>query len=424
MDAKTIDAMQDLQRLFDSQPDDRYAPLRAAAWEKFKEQGWPGRRNEEYKFTALDNLIGKKVDFGLTSFALHPDINDIQREFYKIEGYHLAFINGQYHPEVSVLPHDGLTIKAFSLLSDEELMQVNAALPDQRATVAINQAFFSNGVWIQAKKSRAALPVFIYHFVGADQRSMGFPRIHISADENAQLRCYEKTFVLSGIGHFSSHVTTVDVARHAMVRFTKIQNYRSSDCVLDNLFVQQDADSHFFANTFSLSGGLIRNNLEISINGEHAEANMYGLYLLDGHSHVDNHTVVDHKVANCNSNELYKGIVDEHATAVFNGKIYVRQPAQKTNAFQANNNISLSDTATIHTKPQLEIWADDVKCSHGCTVGQLDEEALFYLRSRGIRENAAMAMLLNAFAEETLSHVLLEQINDEIVQLIHDRLDA
>ena len=151
---------------------------------------------------------------------------------------------------------------------------------------------------------------------------------------------------------------------------------------------------------------------------------MYGLYLLDGKSHVDNHTVVDHKFPNCDSNELYKGIVDGSSTGVFNGKIFVRQPAQKTNAFQANNNVSLSDSATIHTKPQLEIWADDVKCSHGCTIGELDEEALFYLKSRGIRPQVAKAMLLNAFAEESLAHVQLDLINEEIVNLIHQRLDV
>ncbi|MEQ9229717.1 MAG: SufD family Fe-S cluster assembly protein, partial [Cyclobacteriaceae bacterium] len=131
-----------------------------------------------------------------------------------------------------------------------------------------------------------------------------------------------------------------------------------------------------------------------------------------------------HKFPNCDSNEMYKGIVDENSTGVFNGKIFVRQPAQKTNAFQANNNVSLSDSATIHTKPQLEIWADDVKCSHGCTVGQLDEEALFYLQSRGIKRPSALAMLLNAFAKESLSHVQLDLINEEIVSLIQERLGA
>ena len=155
---------------------------------------------------------------------------------------------------------------------------------------------------------------------------------------------------------------------------------------------------------------------------ENCETHMHGLYLLDGTTHVDNHTTVDHKVPNCYSNEVYKGIADGKSIAVFNGKIFVRPNAQQTNAFQANNNILLSDLATIHTKPQLEIWADDVKCSHGCTIGQLDTEALFYLQARGIDRQSARSLLLIAFAEDTLEYVPFDFLKDEIDQLIQSRL--
>jgi Fe-S cluster assembly protein SufD len=175
--------------------------------------------------------------------------------------------------------------------------------------------------------------------------------------------------------------------------------------------------------TISLDGGIIRNNLNIVLDAPYSEANLFGLYFLKGQTHVDNHTIVDNVKPNCLSNELYKGVIDDNATAVFNGKIFVQQAAQKTNAFQSNKNILLSDNATVNTKPQLEIFADDVKCSHGCTVGQLDDEALFYLRSRGINERAAESLLVHAFAIDILDHIKSEPIREYIDKLISERLD-
>ncbi len=167
---------------------------------------------------------------------------------------------------------------------------------------------------------------------------------------------------------------------------------------------------------------MVRNNLTINLDAENCEGHMYGLFLLHKKSHVDNNTSVDHMKPNSYSNEMYKGILDEKSTGIFNGKIYVRQDAQKTNAFQSNNNILLSEDATLHTKPQLEIWADDVKCSHGCTSGQLDEDAIFYLRARGINEKNAKAMILKAFALETMEHIKVGSVRDEVQQLIDQKL--
>ncbi len=174
-------------------------------------------------------------------------------------------------------------------------------------------------------------------------------------------------------------------------------------------------------NTVTLNGMLVRNNLTVRVNGENATSNLNGVYLLKGKQHVDNHTVVDHKVSHCNSNELYKGVIDEDATAVFNGKVYVRQNAQKINAFQSNGNILLSDNASINSKPELEIYADDVKCSHGSTTGQLDEEAVFYLRSRGISEAAAKKLLVIAFVEDVLTNIENERVHEFIETCLHER---
>jgi Fe-S cluster assembly protein SufD len=186
---------------------------------------------------------------------------------------------------------------------------------------------------------------------------------------------------------------------------------------------RQVGKSCIHAVTISLNGDIVRNNLNMVMETAHSEAHMYGLYFLNGATHVDNHTVVDNVQPHCQSNELYKGIIDDSATAVFNGKIYVQKDAQKTNAFQSNKNILLSEAATVNTKPQLEIFADDVKCSHGCTIGQLDEEALFYLQSRGISKKAAQSLLVQAFAIDILEHIKPIEIRAYVEQLISERLE-
>jgi Fe-S cluster assembly protein SufD len=186
--------------------------------------------------------------------------------------------------------------------------------------------------------------------------------------------------------------------------------------------VRQVGKSYAHTLVISLNGGTIRNNTNIIMEAEGNEAHMYGLYLLRGNTHVDNHTLVDNKMPNCFSNELYKGVIDDSATGVFSGKIFVRPDAQKTNAYQSNNNILLSDNASVNSKPQLEIYADDVKCSHGCTVGRLDEEALFYLQTRGISKEHAQAMLLQAYASSIVEQIRMEPLRGFAEQLIATRL--
>jgi Fe-S cluster assembly protein SufD len=213
------------------------------------------------------------------------------------------------------------------------------------------------------------------------------------------------------------------VEKDANVSYYKIQNDADHSNHVCTTHFRQTGKSNIHTVTISLNGGIVRNNLSIALEAEHAEAHMYGLYFLKGNSHVDNHTVADHVKPNCMSNELYKGIIDDNATAVFNGKIYVQQDAQKTNAYQSNKNILLSDGASVNTKPQLEIFADDVKCSHGCTVGRLDEEGLFYLRSRGINEDTARSLLVHAFAIDILEHIKPVALRNYVDKLIFERLE-
>jgi Fe-S cluster assembly protein SufD len=222
---------------------------------------------------------------------------------------------------------------------------------------------------------------------------------------------------------FTNIVTEIVVQENATVTYTKVQNESDQAYIIGTTQVYQARDSKFSATTVSLSAALIRNNLNIVLDAENCEANLFGLYMLNGSQHVDNHTLVDHAKPRSYSNELYKGIMDGKSTGVFNGKIYVRQDAQKTNAFQSNKNILLSKDASMNTKPQLEIFADDVKCSHGATTGQLDEDMLFYLRSRGIGTNEAKALLMYAFATDIINQIPLEAVRLYVERAIANRLN-
>jgi Fe-S cluster assembly protein SufD len=201
----------------------------------------------------------------------------------------------------------------------------------------------------------------------------------------------------------------------------KIQQEADSNFNILSEYVNQAKDSNFTINTITLDGGLVRNNLNIDVNGQNCETHLSGAYILKGKQHVDNHTTVDHKVAHCESKELYKGVIDENATAVFNGKVFVRKDAQKINAFQSNGNVLLSDTATVNSKPELEIYADDVKCSHGSTTGQLDEEAVFYLRARGISEKSARALMVSAFIGDVIDKIEIEAVKAYVHTLIEEK---
>jgi len=232
-----------------------------------------------------------------------------------------------------------------------------------------------------------------------------------------------ETFATIGLEEsFTNQVMEVIVEKDARLEYYKIQNDTSHTNQVSTTHIRQVGKSYIHTVTISLDGGIVRNNLNAVLDAEHCEAHLYGLYLQKGRSHIDNHTVVDNVKPNCFSNELYKGIIDDNATGVFNGKIFVQPQAQKTNAYQSNKNILLSNAASVNTKPQLEIFADDVKCSHGCTVGRLNEEGLFYLQSRGIPLKIARSLLLHAFAIDILEHIKLPPVREYVDKLISERL--
>ena len=225
----------------------------------------------------------------------------------------------------------------------------------------------------------------------------------------------------NGKENFINSVSEIVVGENAQLEYNKFQDKEEENYSISTEYVYQNANSHFTINTATYNGALVRNNLTIEVDAENCETNLSGLYLGKNTDHIDNHTIVDHKKPNCNSNEVYRGVLDDNATGVFNGKVFVRQHAQKTNAFQKNNNILLSDNAVINSKPELEIYADDVKCSHGSTTGQIDEEAVFYLQSRGVSRKSAINLMINAFAKDTLEKVSIDALHNYINSKIEER---
>ena len=412
-----------LQRLANNDNSD-ISKRRFAAFEAFKLKGLPGFKNEAYKYTPITKSLEKNFTFqeGAGS-TLSPD--KIRNYFIEgLEGNVLVFVNGEYSEESSIIksPADQLIVNDFSSLFNgaSSLATEEHADPFE----LLNTAMATAGVSVEVPKGKIlAHPVILYYISDTHQGKITQQlKNKLTVGENAQASVIECYCGEGENANFSNTSTEIIVKESAVVDYYKVQNESPFSIHVDNTSISQQKNSVFTALTVTLNGSLIRNNLNIAINDEHCEANMFGLYLLNGKQHVDNQTVVDHKKPNCLSNELYKGIIDGNSTGVFNGKIFVRPDAQKTNAFQSNKNILLSDDATINTKPQLEIWADDVKCSHGATTGQLDEEQLFYLRARGLGKETARAMLLYAFAIDVLDKIKIPALKEYLDKIISGRL--
>lgn len=405
--------------------------VRKNAIEVFEKQGLPGAKNEEYKYTPISKVLEKTFDF--TTRPAEPKITEKQVDNFLIPGLDaikLVFVNGKLSKELSNTEGaEKLVIKdlATAFEEDQQLIEKHfgkEASVENDAFVALNTAFSHHGSFIHVpKNTKIEKPVALYFINDASQgQCFNNPRNLFLIEANSEVAFLEDYNTEGENASLTNGVTEIVVDENASVQYYKLQNNKSSAYHVGTTQVSQARSSRFSAYTFTLSGAMIRNNMNISVNAEGCESNMYGLYLLNGNTHVDNHTVVDHIEPNCVSNELYKGILDDKSHGVFNGKVFVRKEAQKTNAFQSNKNILLSNDAIMNSKPQLEIWADDVKCSHGCTTGQLDEDGLFYLRARGLSKESARALMLYAFAMDVLSTVKIEPLKDFLQNLISERL--
>lgn len=403
--------------------------IRRKAFGHFEALGFPTKRHEEWKYTNLKPIL--KADYKL--FPRQEDaieFRDVKKYFLNdIDSYKVVFINGIYSSWLSETTHQGFDVCTFGNALQKYPDAIDQyfgkiARTETAAMAALNTAFAREGAFIRVPANTAVdKPIQVIFFNTSDDREiMVQPRNLVVLETGASAEIIERHQSLVDVPVLTNAVTEIHVGDNADLRYYKLQNDARTASLIDNTIVEQGRDSRARFSTFSFGGRLTRNNLHISLNGENSTTYLNGVTLIEDGQHVDHHTLVDHKVPNCESNELYKGIFDGNAKGVFNGKIVVHPGAQKTNAFQQNNNILLTDKASVDTKPQLEIYADDVKCSHGCTIGQLNDEALFYLRSRGIARKEALALLMYAFASGALSEVNIRELKQKVNLLIARKL--
>ncbi len=404
--------------------------IRSEAIKNFENKGFPTKKDEAWKYTSLNSL--RKIDFSIFPKADNAiEYKDVKKYFlHEIDTYKIVFIDGIYSSFLSETTHDGVDVCLMSSALTKPMykqiieLYFNKVASKDESLTSLNTAFSREGAYIYIPKGKMPKkPIEIINFATGNEASLMIqPRNLVIAEENAELQIIERHQSLTSNAVLTNSVTEIFAAKDAIVDYYKVQNDNADASLIDNTYIDQKGNSAVKVHTFSFGGKLIRNNLNFFQNGEHIDSTMKGVTILGEKQHVDHHTLVHHIEPNCESHQDYKGIYGEKSTGVFNGKIIVEKLAQKTNAFQQNNNILISDKASINTKPQLEIFADDVKCSHGCTIGQLDEDALFYLQSRGIPKKEARALLMYAFANNVLESVRIPELKTRINKLIAKKL--
>ena len=403
--------------------------LQKEAIDNFARLGFPTPKNEEWKYTNIAPILSK--DF---SFAI-PDFKTSREEILKLfpfirDSIFVVVENGKINLEVSGLKNlpTGIEIKNLRDAKNLPLVQKHFNLyvdVQEDAFGALNTAFANDGVVILISENTVCEnSVYLINISSSAEEAVNvYNRTLVIAEKNSRTKIVSiavsknntsATFVNSQVEIFAGENSSLE--------FDVLQNENEKSFHINGTHVYQSANSKFSTSTVSLGGNIHRNKLHIKLDGENCETHMHGLYIAGDSQLIDNHTAVYHSKPHCNSNQLYKGIIGGKAHGVFNGKILVERDAQKTNAYQSNKNILLSNNAVINAKPQLEIFADDVKCTHGATTGQMDDEALFYLRSRGINENNAKALLNLAFADDVLNKISDEKFRELVHSLVESKL--
>ena len=367
------------------------------AFTYFLNNGIPTNKDEEWKYSSLKQLVSN--DFSVEAKGEEISQDELDKSTLKTKNQ-IIFLNGKIvkKPEI-----DGVLITSYT--------DKNPSFED--AFTALNAAYANNGYRIHVEKNVHLKDSIEVIFLSKNTTNNFIQyRNRIDLNENSSIKIIEHFKCLDKNLCFTNSLTSINLEKSSNIEFNKLQNHNDFQIVVDNTIINQDEKSYSTINTLLLGGKFTRNNLSFYQNGEHCESNMNGVVILNNNEFGDNHTYVDHKNANCESNELYKGVYLDKSKGVFNGKIMVRPDAQKINAFQANNNLLLSENSSINSKPQLEIYADDVKCSHGCTIGQLDDDALFYMRTRGINKEDAKTILTFAFASEAIEKLTIDELAD------------
>ena len=410
---------------------DTIRDIKQKAFDNYLKLGMPHTKLENWRQTDISKVIQNTYNHFFKPPAANIDIEKLfQCELPEMDTYTVIQYNGWFlsrSADISVLDNGtiiGSMNKAFK--SYPEILAKHFAHytdTENNALQALNTAFALDGIFIYVPDNVIIdKPIQIINIIDAHENVIVHPRNLFIAGKNSKLTIVHCDHSVNHKLSFINSVTEIFIDENATVDHYKMQNKDADSALFTTINTQLEKDAKLSTNTLILNGGLIRNSINVKLNGKNAEADLKGLYLVDKKQHVDNQVFVDHASPNCYSNQLYKGIIDDEARGVFNGRILVRPDAQKTNAYQSNNNILLSDSAQVNSQPQLEIYADDVKCSHGSTVGQLDPEAMFYLRSRGICEHSARMLLMYAFASVVVDKIAIEALRNRLDNMVTKRL--
>jgi len=404
--------------------------VRSNAIKNFENKGFPTKKEEAWKYTSLNAIL--KNDFSVFPKKENAiEFKDVKKYFlHEIDTYKVVFIDGIFSSFLSSTTHDGLDVCLMSsaLTKPKYKMIVdtyfNQIASKEESLTSLNTAFSLEGAYINIPKSKVVeKPIEIIYFsTGNEAALMVQPRNLVIVGENAHVQIVERHQSLNSNPVLTNSVTEIFAQKRAIVDYYKIQNDVQTANLIDNTYIAQKQESRVAVHTFSFGGNITRNNLNFYHQGERIDSTLKGITIIGDKQLVDHYTLVQHATPNCESHQNYKTILNDSSTGVFNGKIFVEKEAQKTDAFQQNNNILISDKATINAKPQLEIFADDVKCSHGCTIGQLDESAMFYMQQRGIPKKEAKALLMYAFTSEVTNSVKIPELKAKIARIIADKL--
>ena len=401
--------------------------LRDRGATRFAALGFPTTREEEWRFTSVARIAN-------TEFLPAPAAHSLAEEqlsgfVYAAARHRLVIVNGRFAPGLSRTGGLPAGVRFGSLASamteqTDTVARYFGRLADfgTRAFTALNTAFAHDGACVVVPDGLVLEEPLQILFVAAGSATMSHPRVLVVAGDRSQSRIVETYVGIRGETYFANAVTEVVAGENAIIDHYRVQEESREAYHIASLHVHAARSATFSSHSFAIGGRLVRNDVFALLDGEGAECTLNGLYLADGERLIDNHTTIDHAKPHCPSHEVYKGIIGGKAKAVFNGKIIVRQDAQKTDAKQTNRALLLSDEATINTKPQLEIFADDVKCTHGAAIGQIDEDALFYLRARGLTLAEARDMLIHAFAGEILERVQIPELRRGLEDELYTQL--
>jgi len=406
--------------------------LRLQALEQFKQTGFPTNELESWKYTDLSlNLL--KVNFTFETPASTTVISSqLKKAGFDVERVHLAvFVNGRFSEELSSFKAlaKGVMVKNLaSVLANESVKAFmgKIAVSQNRAFTALNMAYFSDGLFVQVEAGKTLdVPIHVvYLSSNGNQTTQSHVRNLLVLGNDSKAQVIEHYWGENVSAYFTNVVTEVAMAKGSSLEHTKIGQEDIKGYHIGSLIAQQEEGSHLISRLFSLGGALTRNDIETTLSQKRAECVLEGLYLAKEKQHVDTRTFIDHLSPNCNSTEVFKGVIDDQATGVFDGKILVRENAQKTDARQSNKNLLLTKEAKVYSKPQLQIYADDVKCSHGSSTGQIDEEAIFYLQSRGIGREEAKKVLVYAFAGEMVERLENSYLKPALKKLVDNWMEV